>query len=212
MVDISARRAAACSAALLILLVIILVVIIVVPTTTRGRNFLSGMWVGDPAFLRKAGLSDMQLYLSPAVGGERQGYLVMADENKNLVANLAFDLTESGCGRRQSIGNHMRARDKSCIDVAITFDGDFSLIPSDLTLVLCAADGSLSLKGGDKLFGFLWKDHAASSAAALAFNDGTAEDSDDDSDSSSVTDSDSSGAATDADDSGAAIDTADDGQ
>src|ERR1700736_5643753 len=60
----------------------------------RYEALLSGMWVGDPAFLRKAGLTDMQLYFSPPSDsdrGRRQGYAILTDGSGGFVANQGFD-------------------------------------------------------------------------------------------------------------------------
>ena len=99
---------------------------------------------------------------------------MMVDDNGNFVANQAFDLTEKGGhGWCQNFKNHFRVRDKYNVSAELTFDSaDAPPIPSELTLTVCTADGSLSLRDEDKLYAFLWKDLAASSAAARAFEKG----------------------------------------
>lgn len=155
--------------AVLTVLVILVVVMVAGPTNRRHEDCLTGMWVGDPAFLRKAGLSDMQLYISPRAGSQRrQGYLIMADAGRNLVANQAFDLTMPGGGWRRGLAGHFCPQDPRSLPAVLDFDGDFELIPSDV--VLTTADGSLALHDGERLYAFLWKDAAASAAAARALD------------------------------------------
>ena len=61
--------------------VAVLVVIAVVGAVSARRYeaFLGGYWVGDPGFLERARLKDMQLFIAPERAGRRQGYLLMTD-------------------------------------------------------------------------------------------------------------------------------------
>ena len=55
--------------------------------TRRYESYIVGLWVGDPAFLREAQLSDFQLFISPSEDGCRQGYLIITDEHGEFVSN-----------------------------------------------------------------------------------------------------------------------------
>lgn len=169
----------ACIVALLVALVII-IVIIMSPTGRRYGDYISGMWTGDPTFLQKAGLSDMQMYIGPKGRDDsRQGYLIMADNKGALIANQAFDMTEEKPRTRcQNFRNHFRSRDKYTLDIEIQFDDKSApqVMPSELTITISVADGSMSIYSTDsagkgKLFAFLWKDMAASAAATRAYEE-----------------------------------------
>jgi hypothetical protein len=164
----------ACIAALLVVLVVVLM--IMSPTGRRYGDYVSGMWTGDPTFLQKAGLSDMQMYIGPKGHDTRQGYLIMADTNGTLISNQAFEITaEKSRTRCQNLRNHFRTQDKHTIDVEVQFDSKTTppVMPSELTITVSAADGSMSIysTGEGKLYGFMWKDMAASAAAARAYED-----------------------------------------
>lgn len=200
----SARSLITYAAVLLAMLVIFAIIILMVfipPIHRRHRGYISGMWTGDPTFLQKAGLKDMQMYIGPrGDDGTRQGYLIMTNSNGDMISNQAFDMTEEesrSCG--QSLRNHFGSRDKYTIDVEIQFDDKTAppVMPEDLTITISMVDGSMSIYNNSKLFAFLWKDMAASAAAARAYEDGNApaggaaNDSADDSDSEGHQDSDS---------------------
>ena len=69
MANLTTSRIVMCAIAVLIILIIVIIAVVGAPTGRRYCDYLSGMWVGDPAFLRKAGLRDMQMFISPRNGG-----------------------------------------------------------------------------------------------------------------------------------------------
>jgi hypothetical protein len=187
--------------ALLVVLAIIMLVVFIPPIHRRHRGYVSGMWTGDPTFLQKAGLKDMQMYIGPkGRDGTRQGYLIMTNSNGDMISNQAFGMTEEEvrtCG--QSLRNHFGTRDKYTVDVEIQFDDKAAppVMPADLTITISVVDGSMSIYNGSrsKLFAFLWKDMAASAAAARAY-----ESDDKSTDGSDISDKDDSQSSDDEDD------------
>lgn len=171
------NAAVACLLAVVIVLVLIAAALIAVPTRRRYGDYLSGLWAGDPTFLRKAGLRDAQLFVSPTDGdGMRQGYLLMTGADGAMIANQAFDVAERLCPRSQDFGNHFGgASDKQVMDVEFQFDDEdamAALMPSEVSFGLSMLDGSLSIYDDSKLYGFFYKDNAASHAAKLAWQKG----------------------------------------
>lgn len=176
MADSATKGIIACAIAAVLVLTIIFIALIACPMGKKYSDFLSGMWVGDPTFLQKAGLRDMKLFISPRddYTGERQGYVIMANENGDIIANQAFDLTaHERKPWAQNFQNHFAVRDKCLFDASFSFDDATinKLIPSDLTISISMANGSLSLSDDAKLYGFLYRDGAASHTAKAAWVD-----------------------------------------
>ncbi len=145
--------------------VIILIAVVARRSAARARTasiegFTTGMWVGDRGFLDKAELSDMQLYLGAPEQGTRKGYLIMTDKNGEFVANTSFQCEDDGmrCDAAASAAD---------ADLEITFDAAAPL-PSELKLNVSVKDGTLTLYDDKNVVAFLYKDSAASHAAATA--------------------------------------------
>lgn len=161
---------------MLVIFIIIILVVFIPPIHRRHRDYISGLWAGDPTFLQKAGLKDMQMYIGPRGGDDtRQGYLIMTNSSGDMISNQAFDMTEEGSRAcSQSLRNHFRTRDKFTVEVELQFDDKTAppIMPAELTITVSMVDGSMSIYSGTRLFAFLYKDMAASSAAAHAYEDG----------------------------------------
>jgi hypothetical protein len=163
---------AVCAAALVVLLLIVICVV-ACPTRRRYENLMGGMWAGDPGFLKKAELADMQIYLSPARGSsERQGYIILTDTNGGFVANQAFELTYSFDNKFVGMfRNHFRQQDRAEAHLTFSFDNPKEKpFPTDIKASLSLSDSSLTLYDGKKIYAFLYKDAAASHAANLAYD------------------------------------------
>ena len=129
--------------------------------TGRYDAYLEGLWAGDPTFLSGAALNDLQLYIGPNENGVRQGYLILVDTAGNFVSNQALKLQ----GGRWRGALKLKAPDAARANIGLTFDAAAPM-PEALTATLSMADGSLTLHDDQKVYAFMWKDHAASSAAA----------------------------------------------
>lgn len=161
----------------IIVAVIVLLIIIVVVVSCSAKkydNYLNGFWMGDPAFLTKAGLTDMIFVVFPEDDGERKGYLLMSDTNNSIIANATFSITYSfGNLVSRSIKNLASIFKKSDVrdaEVSVCFDDKNILVfPEEMRMTISISDGSLLLKNERKIYGFLWKDAGASHASNTAF-------------------------------------------
>ena len=140
----------------------------------RYDNYLSGLWVGDPAFLKKAQLGDLQLFIAPREKGCRQGYLIMANEDGEFISNQAIEIHELA-----NWWSALRASFRSKKDtytarrLEIEYDavkeGDAPPMPDRMKMTLSILDGTLTLYDGKKVYAFMEKSPAASAAAVDAY-------------------------------------------
>jgi hypothetical protein len=178
----------------LVIAVIIAVVLLVIAVAAgalavrRYEAYLGGLWVGDPAFLRTAQLSDMQLFLAPLAQepegsqarGCRQGYLLMTDLNGDFLANQSFELRVGSVAQRwwsalRSAGCSARdAYTARCVE--LEYDGPADQpagaeppMPERMAMALSLLDGTLTLHSEERVYAFLRKDHVASAAAVEAY-------------------------------------------
>ena len=170
------RTLAFALAAAAVVVLLLVYAALIAPAARRYRDYLSGFWVGAAAFLPKAQLSDMQLYLAPPEGGVRQGYLLMVDDAGAFVANCPIELR--GAPRPWSAARATLAREGDrCAFPALELEleagaaGPLPPIPAALRGVLSVLDGSLTLYDGEKVYAFLYKDAQASDAANGAYRD-----------------------------------------
>lgn len=158
-----------------VVIVLVIVVIVGMAAVKRYENYLSGMWVGDPSFLERAQLKDMQLFLAPRKGGKRQGYLIMTDLAGGFVANQAFELAERSAAQRwwTALRSAFRTRRDaySARRVTVAFDepGAEPPMPERMSLTLSILEGTLTLHGDGQIYAFLEKDLVASASALEAY-------------------------------------------
>ena len=157
--------------AMVVVAVLVLTALVIgVVAVRRYEDYLSGYWVGEPSFLEDADLSDMQLFLAPAEGGRRQGYLIIADLEGALISNQAIEVRERAPVQRWATALRSAfavSRDAySARRVEIAYDAAPAM-PEQLKMSLSVLDGTLTLYGGDAVYAFLTKD-GPTSAAALA--------------------------------------------
>ena len=162
-----------------LLLLLALLVLAAAWGSRAQAALLGGYWVGDPAFLEPAGLSELILYVAPDLA---TGYLVMVDAGGGFLANAPLALRfRAGLASALPAGLTWRG----ALDVAPA-GGDGGLegekaagapapaeppglpVPARLEYVLAGAEGTLALHAGGRLFAFLDKDPAASRAALAA--------------------------------------------
>lgn len=159
-----------------VIVTIIIIVSLARPAVSRYENMLSGMWIGDPGFLKKSGLSDMQLFISPADDRHRQGYLIMTDTNGGFIANQAlsigysFPLTKS----IRAIGNSFKSSgDAVTLTAHIDLDEGENIdqpLPADIKMTISLSDSSMTLFDDQKVYAYLYRDPVASRAADVAYN------------------------------------------
>ncbi|MDE2095936.1 MAG: hypothetical protein KGL39_01665 [Patescibacteria group bacterium] len=153
--------------ALAVVVVVAIIVIAVTAGSERSRcgDALSGVWVGDPTFLKKADLADMQLYIAPDAGQTRDGYLIMTNAAGEFVANQAVDVEYSfgafPLGAARLFNSALR---RTPTHGTLQISGGTLPLPDEMRFALSSADSSLTLFG-EKLFAFLYKDPVATAAA-----------------------------------------------
>jgi len=162
-----------------VIVVILIILVVAVPRTQGHERGLSGFWVGEPAFLETAGLSDMYLYLAPAEGGGlrtvRQGYLIMTDLDGGFVSNQSVGLRyAAGPGRwAGSLKNHFSPGAPYRIAGAELVYDEAPVMPEKLSLAYHPAEGTLSLYDSEKLYALLLKDTETSLSANEVYGSGS---------------------------------------
>jgi hypothetical protein len=167
--------------------VLVVLIILIVAAVGAGRammrrydHYLSGMWAADPAFLQKASLSDMQLYISPAsrAAPDRKGYLIMVNAEGDFLVNQAITV-EAAFEWKSALGTLLKPRHDAC-DGRATMrvlegqgaeGGAKQPFPSRLRLTLSMGDGVLTLRDDEKIWALLIKDFEASTAAKAAWEE-----------------------------------------
>jgi hypothetical protein len=154
--------------------IVVIIIVVARAGVRRYDGYLSGMWVGEPAFLEQAGLRDLQLFLAPREAGCRQGYLIIAGAGE-LISNQAIELRELGGGKRWGAaakhGLHS-GRDSYSCSVDVDYDdtsADTTPMPTRMKMTVSILDGTLTLFDDEKVYAFLVKDPTASAAAIEAY-------------------------------------------
>jgi hypothetical protein len=164
-------------AVVIVVLILLTAILLGSLSMSRYETYLSGLWVGDPGFLKRAGLRDLQLFLAPCEGGSRQGYLIMTDLNDNFVSNQAIEVRERSGAQRWWTA--LKSVFRTCGDAytarCVEFEYDDAAaggeppMPTQMKMALSMVDGTLTLYGEDRVYAFLEKDLAASAAALAAY-------------------------------------------
>ena len=153
----------------MLLAAVVLLTLLLIWASALCDRCLGGHWVGDPGFLARAGLGDLQLFLGPRAPGGRAGYLVATAPDGAFLANTAL----SFCGGpwpwaalAAALGGAAPFRAALRADTAPCAGAAPRAAPCAATLSV--ACGTLTLSG---FWGraVLRKDHAASAAAAAAY-------------------------------------------
>jgi hypothetical protein len=165
-------------AAVVVLVLVVIIALVGAAAVRRYEHYLAGLWVGDPAFLKKAQLRDLQLFIAPREDGCRQGYLIITDENGEFVSNQAIEIRERSGGSRwwSALRSTFRAEKDAytarCFEVEYDAvkEGDEPPMPETMKMTLSILDGTLTLYDGEKVYAFMEKDLAASAAAIEAYS------------------------------------------
>lgn len=157
--------------ALLVLALLMLILALTTSSARRYRDYLSGFWVGDPGFLAKAELRDVQLFISPEEsGGDRSGYLIMTDQEGKFVSNQAVTVRAGRPGAWQSLRSAFRRSGDVCTaPVEFEYLGGSAPMPASMKLSLSILGGTLTLFDDEKVYAFLAKDNSTSISALEAW-------------------------------------------
>ena len=166
------------SAVVLVLIAIIIAIAVV--AARRYENYLSGLWVGDPAFLKEGQLRDFRIFLAPREEGCRQGYLIITADDGTFVANQAIEVRE-GALWWSSLRSTFRSENDQCktrrfeVEYDGAEEGEDPPMPELLKMSLSILEGTLTLYDGEKIYAFMHKDPGASAAALAAYGAPSAE-------------------------------------
>lgn len=146
--------------AIVIIFLILVAVFIYRRYCARYNAYLAGMWVGESTFLEQAGLSQFYMFFK----NNKEGYIVMIDEDGETVANHAIDFTVKF---NNVISASLAPKNDACTAVMKikATDGEECPIADVSRLTMSMLDGTLALYDSKKLFAFLQKDISASALA-----------------------------------------------
>jgi len=165
------------STALIIIIIIVIIFLIFIICMVRSantccvkyQNYLTGMWIGDPEFLKKSDLSDLQIFISPKEGQKRNGYIIMLDKNKEFILNQPIELNELSSSHTQRWSAHSANKKNKNDLFNITFNLNTqvdNIFPKQLIFTLSMLNGVLSIKDNtEKIYALLTKDLITSASA-----------------------------------------------
>lgn len=154
-----------CKIQLIYVAIIIIIIVIIITSTYQNlyQQFLSGFWIGEPAFLNTAQLSDLQLFIAPPINGSRQGYLIITDLSGEFISNQAIEIfEESKIKFWKSV--------KKPKNITIEYD-DSPSMPEEMKMTISIIDGTITLYDDDKVYAFMIKDSNASAIALKSYNE-----------------------------------------
>ncbi len=153
-----------------VVVVIIVLVLVVAPRVRDSERELAGFWVGESEFLKKAGLSDINLYIAPGAAQDgkttRQGHLLMVDIDGEIVTNQGVEMTYTDvAGRwRSALAAHCASGNDrpsyTIANVKLAFDDGGSIMPAVVDLRMC--EGMLAICDSEKIHAYLVRDNDTS--------------------------------------------------
>lgn len=168
---------------ILIISAIIAFLIICILYFTKAANvscnkyhyYLSGMWTGDPEFLKKSNLKDLQIFLSPKIKKKRNGYIIMVNINGDIVLNQPIELNEVTSAHTQRWAAYNMDKkiknDNFDINYLILSDINTDIFPKNITITVSISNGSLTIKNNNNIYALCEKDLISSAAAIATYED-----------------------------------------
>jgi len=168
----------------IIVIIILLLLIIIIPTVQNANNccikyhnYLTGMWIGDPQFIKKSNLTDLQIFIGPKEKKKRNGYIIMLDQNNNFILNQAIELQELSSSHNQRWSAHSANKKKIDDDfnIWLLIDNLKNVFPKKLKFSISMGNGILkivgiNINGEEKTYALLTKDILASAEAIHAYS------------------------------------------
>lgn len=165
------------------IIAIIIIFLIIIISMVRSadnccikyQNYLTGMWIGDPEFLKKADLSDLQIFISPKENKRRNGYIIMLDSTKEFILNQPIELEEYSSQHNQRWAAHSANKknknDLFNINFILNTQVD-DIFPKQLIFALSMTNGALSISDRNgKIYSLLEKDLISSAVAINTYKD-----------------------------------------
>jgi hypothetical protein len=143
----------------------------------KYHYYLSGMWVGDPEFLKKSNLKDLQIFISPKNKIKRNGYIIMVNTNNDIILNQPIELQEVSSSHNQRWAAYNMDKkinnDNFTINYLILNDIDTDLFPKNIILSVSIGNGTLVIKSSDNdhVYALCEKDLISSAAAIAAYEE-----------------------------------------
>jgi len=133
------------------------------------------MWSGDPEYLKKSNLKDLQIFLSPKNKTKRNGYIIMVNTNNDIVLNQPIELQEMTSAHNQRWAayneNKKIKNDNFNIDYLILSDINTDFFPKNITMSISMINGSLVIKNNNNIYALCEKDLISSAAAIAAYEE-----------------------------------------
>ena len=166
----------------LFVIVILIIIIIIIICSVKNANscclkyntYLSGMWIGDLEFIKKANLSDLQIFIAPKEQKKRNGYILMVDKNKDFILNQPIELVELSSQHKQRWSANTANKkidDEFMIHFQLNTDVK-NIYPKKMIFILSIINGVLTIRDeNNKIYALLTKDLIASASAISAYKE-----------------------------------------
>ena len=168
-----------------VIAIFLIIIIYITKGATNSCNkyhyYLTGMWSGDPEFLKKSNLQDLKLFISPRERGVRNCYIIMVDINGGFILNEPISMKEISSSHNQRWNSHSENKkiknDSFNVEFALlgeekkTFSSEvFNVFPNRFILSFSIMGGSLIIKNREgKIYALFEKDLLSSAAAINAY-------------------------------------------
>jgi len=143
-----------------VIIVLVFIIIVTVMNQTKYEEFIEGLWVADPAFCDRAEIASMMMYIGNATDGrQRNGYIVVVDEDDSVIINQGMVL-DIGRGWVGPVVSTYKANAEILFDEERLWADDDSEDVDDPVAVKMSFDmptGVLRIYSGDDLYARLHK-------------------------------------------------------
>ena len=162
----------------IIAIIIILLILLITSINSANKscskyqNYLTGMWIGDPEFIKKSDLTDLQIFIGPKENLKRNGYVIMMYKNNKFILISAIELKEITSQHTQrwsaNAENKKIKDDNFNIEYQLLTDVN-NVFPKKINLNLSMSNGVLSIQSNGKIYALLIKDLIASAEAIASY-------------------------------------------
>jgi len=162
----------------IIAIIIILLIMLITSIKSANKscdkyqNYLTGMWIGDPEFIKKSDLTDLQIFIGPKENTKRNGYIIMLDKNNEFILNDPIELQEITSKHSQRWSANTENKKIKDDNFTITFQlltEINNVFPKKMNFNLSIANGVLSIQSNGKVYALLTKDLIASAEAVASY-------------------------------------------
>jgi hypothetical protein len=133
-----------------IIIVVIILLLLFIEKFIYNWNYLNGLWISYDTFLKEANLSQMYFFIN-----DKKGYLLISDNDKNIVTNQIVDLKFNS-----SIKNLCPFAFTNYYTITIS---GYDEMKEPMNLEYSVKSGTLIMYLGKKIYAKMYKDHQSSS-------------------------------------------------